>query len=341
MVRVKRNHAAGLDEASANLVIESLGCAVLVLDSQGRVARANAAFRAMTSQAPAALAGLAMDRLGRLFEGDADLSGLLAEVKAKGQSETWLQLAAPGRARSRTLHCTARRISGGRREAYLLVFEDAGAADPLEPHRDAELGHRVKNSLQIIAAFVAAEQRRVGGPSRASYAAIGSRIVAVSTLYDLLSRSGNCATLEGDRLLDGLAEALRRALLGETSCIAISVEAEPVWLAPEQVEAVGLMVNELATNAIKHAFPEGCGQIRLGLRREGPDIVLEVSDNGRGIPAEARSGLGSRYVVAFARQLRGDLSRQTGPGGTRHEIRFPLAGAPIPLGPSRGLELTA
>lgn len=331
MVRVKQCHAEELDEVSANLVVDSLGCAVLVVDPEGRMARANTAFRRLFNAAPRELIGRGLDHLNRRFGAHGDLSGLLAEARTKGQAEVWLHAPSPHAARGQQiLRCTARRIPAGRKDAYLLVFEDAAPSVPVDPHRTAELGHRVKNSLQIIAAFVAAEQRRMAGLSRASYAALRSRIVAVSTLYDVLSRSESPESLRGDRLLEALAEALRRALLDEGTPISLLVAAEPVWLVPEQTEAVGLLVNELATNAIKHAFPNGHGQIRLGLRSEAHEVVLEVSDNGVGIAADAASGLGSNYVAAFTRQLHGAFRRETGPGGTHYEVRFPKA---VPVEP--------
>ncbi len=95
----------------------------------------------------------------------------------------------------------------------------------------------------------------------------------------------------------------------------------------------GLLINELATNAIKHAFPDGTGRVVISARRIGDQIELSVADNGVGIEyndsAKPLEKHGTHFVTIFARQLGATLAVSGWEGtGTIVNVRFPLlAGA--------------
>jgi two-component system, sensor histidine kinase PdtaS len=81
---------------------------------------------------------------------------------------------------------------------------------------------------------------------------------------------------------------------------------------------IGLIVNELVTNAVKYAFPgESSGTVTVVLKREPGELRLTVADDGKGIdPRRADSGLGGRLVEGFAQQLGGQVQRESGSQGT-------------------------
>ena len=114
-------------------------------------------------------------------------------------------------------------------------------------------------------------------------------------------------------LCANLADAL---LLGELVRLECSVE--PGALERDRAVAVGLIVNELVTNAAKHAFNDGKpGEIRVAFGRRPEGFRLTVEDNGRGLPADyatAGHGLGRGLVEAFTRQAGGQLTVGKGPG---------------------------
>ena len=150
-----------------------------------------------------------------------------------------------------------------------------------------EIYHRVKNSLTVIMSVVAYEARQPGSDAR-TFQAIQGRIAAVAQLYDLIARSETAEAIRGDTYLGSIAANLTASLLGEASGIAITVEAEPLALHKDASVPIGLVVNELATNAIEHAFPSGKGAIRIGLKRQEDDIIrLSVTDDGIGLDAPA------------------------------------------------------
>ena len=212
----------------------------------------------------------------------------------------------------------------------LVVFEDVTEARMLERHRDllaAELAHRIKNSLTVITAFVSYELRRAAEPCKEGYRAMQARIGAVAQLYDVISRSATLGPVPVEPYLTGIADNLRSSLLGEKSSIRIEVSAEPFTIQAEHAVTVGLIVNELATNAVKYAFPDGTGRITLGFGQRDGEVVLTVSDDGVGLAAseeQGSSGLGSRFVEAFARQLGGTVATASGlGGGTTFTVRLP------------------
>jgi two-component sensor histidine kinase len=92
----------------------------------------------------------------------------------------------------------------------------------------------------------------------------------------------------------------------------MNVSASQIYLRSDKAVAIGLIVNELVTNAFKYAFPDGCsGVVSLTLHRGRPgELELKVEDNGKGCPDDAAKGLGSRIVQLLAEQLTGVLKRE-------------------------------
>jgi two-component sensor histidine kinase len=128
------------------------------------------------------------------------------------------------------------------------------------------------------------------------------------------------------------------SLLGNMSGITIEVEGEKLEIDPDRAVPFGLLVNELTTNAIKHAFPGGSGLIKLCVERIGDQIELVVSDDGVGMrdkdPVKSAEKRGSNYVAIFVRQLGGTIVPSKPEAvGTTVRIRLPLL-----LVPSGGAE---
>jgi two-component sensor histidine kinase len=110
---------------------------------------------------------------------------------------------------------------------------------------------------------------------------------------------------------------------------------EPLTLDSKRAVSVGLIVNELVTNALRHAFPDNReGRILIGLAtrpaegQEGLEALVRVEDDGIGLSAAGKQpgegGLGSAIVAALAEELRGSLSTDSSAGGTRIELAFRL-----------------
>ncbi len=241
----------------------------------------------------------------------------------------------PGLGR-RVFNLNARKISqpGNHAHRMLLVFEDI--TDRKQRERDAitltnEISHRIKNNLQIIVGLIAYESRWTAAPCVQGYQAMQARIGAIAQLYDLISQSSRGRTVAVDAYLREIAKTMSASLLGNASGIDIEVKAEPLEIDPERAVPFGLLVNELATNAIKHAFPGGAGTVVLSVEKADDEIELCVSDDGVGIQEKdpdsqkAPQKRGSDYVAIFVRQLGGTIvPSEVNATGTTVRIRLPL-----------------
>jgi two-component sensor histidine kinase len=113
----------------------------------------------------------------------------------------------------------------------------------------------------------------------------------------------------------------------------VTVEAETATIAIDTAIPLGMVVNELVTNAIKYAHGPGeRGRIHVRFVREATDLILTVSDDGRGLPSEVRSkssGLGMTMVRSLVLQVGGDLTVTQGPGAA-FTIRLPVVATARP-----------
>jgi PAS domain S-box-containing protein len=254
----------------------------------------------------------------------------------------------PGLGR-RVFNLNARKISqpGNHSHRMLLVFEDI--TDRKQRERDAlsltnEISHRIKNNLQVIVGLISFETRSTAIPCVQGYKAMQARIGAIAQLYDLISQSSRGRTVAVDAYLREIAKTMSASLLGNISGIIIEVKAEALDIDPDRAVPFGLLVNELATNAIKHAFPEGTGTIVLSVEQVGDQIELTVADDGVGMKEKDLTRIpekrGSDYVAIFVRQLGGTIvpSRSEGKG-TIVRVRLPLL--LVPSVPSGGADRVA
>jgi two-component sensor histidine kinase len=221
--------------------------------------------------------------------------------------------------------------------ASLNIKLHAEISEREQRERDAllltnEVAHRIKNNLQTIVALIALEARSAAAPCVAGYQAMQARIGAIAELYDLISQTSRGESVPVDAYLREIARIMSESLLGNSSAIRIDVEGEALDIDPERAVPFGLLVNELGTNAIKHAFPDRAGRVVLSAEQIGDQIELTVADNGVGMKdkytAQIPGKHGSDYVAIFVRQLGGTIAVSPSEGaGTTVRVRFPLIAA--------------
>jgi two-component sensor histidine kinase len=189
-----------------------------------------------------------------------------------------------------------------------------------------EVNHRVNNSLQIVASMLQLQASAAASDEvRHELRQAGTRIAAVARAHHRLYRGDEIEALD---LGEYLREVCRDIAASIPSCV-VEVDAAPglVIRTDRAVPAV-LLVNELITNAVKHAYPERSCKIWVGLGlASGDSAVISVRDEGAGLPADfdQKSGrLGMRLVRAFAQQLHGDLQIFRKDPGTEFVLKFPL-----------------
>ena len=192
-----------------------------------------------------------------------------------------------------------------------------------------EIHHRVKNNLQIIASLLNLQAGATEVPeARAALAESQGRIKSMALLYQLLYERHSFAYVDLGEYLRELA----RHAIATTEVTHINVEFDLIPLKLDLHRAIpcGLLVNELLTNACKHAFPGGQeGKVRVELRMTGEDgmALLVISDNGVGMPqgfelSETKS-LGLQLIPLLAEQFGGELNVKQD-NGTRYDLRFRL-----------------
>jgi PAS domain S-box-containing protein len=202
--------------------------------------------------------------------------------------------------------------------------ESANRLSAAIEQRDAmisEVYHRVKNNLQQIEGLIAVESLTLTDPAAAgALRAVSGRVRAMGAVHRMLMKSQSFSRVRADAFLGDLCADIARGAGAEARGLAIDVQADPRDLDIDRALAIGLIVNELVTNSLKHAFPGGrAGRIGVRFGHIGQDCtVLEVSDDGVGMPADAadpqsrRSGF--RLVRGFAGQLGARLVVDPGPG---------------------------
>lgn len=187
----------------------------------------------------------------------------------------------------------------------------------------AEIHHRVKNNLQIVASLLNMQGERIENAAlRAEFETARDRVQALSTLHRHLYMQGDIASVALVPLLHELAAQFTAA----PHAPEVVVDADPVVLPAEQATSFALLVAEALANAIKHAFGEDeeAGRIEVRLRERDGSATLEISDNGVGLPPEPApgSGMGLTLIRGFAAHLGGEVELH-GESGTRLCLRFP------------------
>jgi two-component sensor histidine kinase len=182
-----------------------------------------------------------------------------------------------------------------------------------------EVNHRVANSLALVAALVRLQASSISdAEARAAIEQIQARITAIAGVHRSLYTSS--AHVSSVKLPDYLS-----TLLSELQETVQSPGVGIVFTAPDLIEvstdravSIGVMVTELVTNAIKYAYPDGTGEIRVGLELAGPETVsLTVADDGVGCSeadAPKGTGVGTRVIAAMARALGSAMEYGQGKG---------------------------
>ncbi len=193
-----------------------------------------------------------------------------------------------------------------------------------------EVHHRVKNNLQVVSSLLSLESDLVSDPQVLElFRDSQQRIRSMAIVHEQLYRSTDLASIRMDEYVGRLVESLCRSY-GATPSIGVRVDVEPVTVGIDIAVPCGLLVNELVTNALKHAFPSGrTGNLTVSVRRlPTGQLHLRVVDTGVGLPAtidiEHTKSLGWRLIGALSQQLSGsievDRARGTAVSVTFNEV---------------------
>ncbi len=191
-----------------------------------------------------------------------------------------------------------------------------------------EVHHRVKNNLQVISSMLRLQSVQVSDDAvRRAFEDSVNRVHAMSLVHEMLSGRGDRTRLEFHEYLQDLTDRLRDSY-GGTDRVAVSIECEDFSLDMNQGIQLGLIVNEIFSNALKHGFRQGrAGSLRIALTRQGGRGRLTIEDDGTGLPPNfdwrSASSLGLQIVQSLVTKLGGEASLVSD-GLTRFTLTFPL-----------------
>jgi two-component sensor histidine kinase len=191
-----------------------------------------------------------------------------------------------------------------------------------------EVNHRVANSLQLVSAFVQMQAALLSDAgARAALEDSQRRIAAIMQVHRKLYTSDHVEAVEMSGYLATLLRELEDTWSTPESPRRLALTAEPLRLHTDKAVSVGVIVNELVTNACKYAYgPERAGEVRVALLQDGPDhLLLCVEDDGVGMqqPSLAQgTGLGGKIIGAMAASLKSQVRYDSGDGGVRASLRI-------------------
>ena len=191
----------------------------------------------------------------------------------------------------------------------------------------AEIDHRTRNNYQTVLALVQLQAQRSCQPEvKAALQQVADRIQAVTLATERLAlRSDDLGTVRLGEHLCQLCEQVERGLSRDG--VRVECEVDDLSASSDKAICLSIIVNELVTNALKHAF-EGAenGTIHVRSAMEAGRVAIVVEDNGRGMAASGSnggSGLGTRLVERFVRQLGGKHIVSSSADGTQHKVLIP------------------
>jgi PAS domain S-box-containing protein len=339
----QRNAELDAERQRWQRLVEGIADEVWVADAQGstRLVNAAAASRGGTGEFPAAALPELLEEM-EILNPDGQLrppeqAPLLRSLRGEVvRGEEIMRQRRTGRIRYRQFSSAPLRDAQDRITGAVAILRDITAQKEAEEGLRHALGdkdtllrevhHRTKNSLQMLGDLLYL-QSDVLTSSKEKRALEDSfnRIFAIARLHEQLYQSLESGRVRLADYLESLAAGFRSVY--RTAEIRLVTSAEPILLDVDRTIHVGLIVNELVTNALKHAFDGGRGVVTVRLRPAGEALELQVSDDGSGLPPgfdlQQTKSLGLRIVHILARRLQAAVDVESR-DGTTFTIRFPL-----------------
>lgn len=191
-----------------------------------------------------------------------------------------------------------------------------------------EIHHRVKNNMQVITSLLSLQSRSIGdGQALAVFQDSQNRVKSMALIHETLYQSKDLSRINFAEYLQKLVAHVSRSYRLRPDAVRISVKVNDISLPIDTAVPCGLIINELASNSLKYAFPgDKKGEIKITFDRTDTHFVLCVADTGIGLPPdfdpEKGRSLGMKLVRMLTTQLGGEIECRNGVG-TTFEIKFP------------------
>ena len=190
-----------------------------------------------------------------------------------------------------------------------------------------EMNHRVKNSLASVVGLLHVQAR--GSHSAAIRNALedaGSRVAAIAQVHDQLWRGSRIGFID----LADFMNQLCKQLGNNAESLVLNCHADPMLVSADHAIPLGLLINELVTNAVKYAYPDGVGVIDVSAHEIDGCLHVEISDYGVGLPQgfdidKPRTSLGFKVITGLVRQLQGHITISHNElSGARFLLQLPI-----------------
>lgn len=310
------------EQAKFEAVVETAGDGIVTADEWGRVETFNAAAERMFGYAAEEING---EGVPLLLSAEACVEGTRPDVRL-GEA-IGSRREAEGRRKdgsSFPVELNVGEVNFGERRIFTLILRDITERKREEEKIRAslrekeillkEIHHRVKNNLQIISSLLNLQSAHIRDPRALEVFKEGQgRVRSMALIHEKLYQSEDLARVDFSEYIKNLAAYLFRSYEVHAGAVRLSVEAEDVLLGVDTAIPCGLIINELVSNSLKHAFPGGTGgSINITLRPAASErLTLTVADDGVGLPegfdVRDTPSLGLQLVNTLARQLGGNV----------------------------------
>ena len=235
---------------------------------------------------------------------------------------------------------TAVRDEKGAFQYYLAMIRDITERKKMAEQIEAslaekeillkEIHHRVKNNMQVISSLLSMQSRAIQDESvRALFKESQNRIRSIALVHEQLYRSDNLYQIEYGGYIKKMFNPLFESYNADKRRISIHIDAQNVMITIEKAVPCSLIINELISNSLKHAFPQGRnGEIHIGFSLDAASgtYILDYRDNGVGIPPDKdlknTGSLGMQLIYGLTDQLSGTIILEPAEG-VHFIIRFP------------------
>ncbi|MEM7374753.1 MAG: sensor histidine kinase [Bacteroidota bacterium] len=190
-----------------------------------------------------------------------------------------------------------------------------------------EIHHRVKNNLQVVSSLLSLQSDSIqDAKARQAFQEGQDRVYSMTLIHQNLYQTDNLTSMDIREYIGKLADSLFHSYNIRQEHIQLSIEAEPLLIDVDTLIPIGLILNELLSNALKHAFPPGeHGQIEVIFKKDNEALLLSVKDDGVGIPTNSlkdhSTSFGMTLIKSFAKKLNAEFIAEN-QGGTSLSLRI-------------------
>jgi two-component sensor histidine kinase len=193
----------------------------------------------------------------------------------------------------------------------------------------AEINHRVGNSLQLVSSLLSLQGRNEEPAVAAHFASAAGRVAAIARVHRRLYQSDRVDVVEFKQFLAELCDELSASIFADHKSHKLTIDADQADIPMDRATVLGLILNELVTNAVKYAYTENnVVSVEVEFRVTASGYELSVTDEGPGLPPgfdpATSGGLGMRLIRSLVTQIGGDLDFHSGKNGrgTGATLRF-------------------